>query len=254
MPFGNDFIDFDKLNSKTLVKFSNSYGAGLHNSLFRGKNLGTSFTSEQSAEIVAGTFDDLYVGDYWTINGTVYRIAGFDIFLHTGDKELKAHHIVIVPDTVLYQAQINDSDTTEGGYYNSGMKQEALAQALTTVSTAFGSTHILTRRVLLDNAVTGNNPSAWAWYDTQIDLMNEMQVYGGLISGQTAREGYYIGCDYSRFPLFNAAPGFITIRSKWYWLRNVQSSSTFAGVNTYGMSFRYNASAPGSVRPYFLVA
>lgn len=48
--------------------------AGGHNSIFRGKNLGTSYTSAMSKAIQAGTFDDLFVGDYLTINGTVYQL------------------------------------------------------------------------------------------------------------------------------------------------------------------------------------
>ena len=51
--------------------------AGFHNSLFRGKSLGTSVTAAQWAAIGAGTFDDLFIGDYWTINGIVWRIAAF---------------------------------------------------------------------------------------------------------------------------------------------------------------------------------
>ena len=244
----------NELNSKTLVSFGESTGAGLHNSLFRGKNLGTSFTSAQSATITAGTFNDLFVGDYWVLNNIRYRIAGFDIFLRTGDVELTKHHVVIVPDEILYQAQMNETDTTVGGYYYSKMKQENLTQALATVSTDFGLTHILTRRALLDNTVISNDPSAWNWYDTQIDLMNEMQVYGGLIWGQATHNGYYIGCDHSRFPLFNIAPNFITVRGKWYWLRTVRSSAGFAGVAYTGYADAGGSSVSYGVRPYFLVA
>ena len=38
--------------------------AGFHNSIYRGKNLGTSVSSAQYAEISAGTFKDLFIGDY----------------------------------------------------------------------------------------------------------------------------------------------------------------------------------------------
>ena len=43
--------------------------AGSHNSIYRGKNLGSSVTQEQWNAIEAGTFDDLYIGDYWVIGG-----------------------------------------------------------------------------------------------------------------------------------------------------------------------------------------
>src|SRR5699024_9521029 len=70
-------------------------GAGAHNSVYRGKNLGASVTAEQYAAIAAGTFDDLYIGDYWTIGGVTYRIAAFDYYLHTGDTPCTDHHAVI---------------------------------------------------------------------------------------------------------------------------------------------------------------
>ena len=61
--------------------------AGAHNSIFRGKNLGTAVTAAQYAAIAAGTFDDLFVGDYWVIGGVTYRIAAFDYYLRCGDSD-----------------------------------------------------------------------------------------------------------------------------------------------------------------------
>ena len=52
--------------AKTLLLYP---GAGAHNAIYRGKYLGTAVTDEQYAAIAAGTFDDLYIGDYWKING-----------------------------------------------------------------------------------------------------------------------------------------------------------------------------------------
>ena len=227
--------------------------AGYHNSIFRGQSLGTEFTADQSAEIKAGTFKNMFVGDYWTIDETIYRIAGFDLFLHTGDTELTTHHVVIVPDKNMYSHVMNDTNVTTGGYYNSKMKQSGLTQALTTVKEAFGESHIVKRRVILTNATNGDNPSGWAWYDTYIDLMTERQVYGSPAWGQATHNGYDAGCDYSRLPLFTLAPEFITNRVS-YWLRDIQSSSNFAGVNTNGYAAYAVASSSAGVRPLFLIS
>ena len=59
--------------------------AGAHNAIYRGKSLGSTVTTAQYAAIKAGTFDDLYIGDYWTIGGVNYRIAAFDYYLNSGD-------------------------------------------------------------------------------------------------------------------------------------------------------------------------
>ena len=56
------------------------HNAGVHNSIYRGKPLGSTVTAAQYAEIAAGTFKDLYIGDYWTIGGVNYRIAAFDYY------------------------------------------------------------------------------------------------------------------------------------------------------------------------------
>ena len=55
-------------------------GAGSHNSFFRGKNLGTQVTAQQYARMVDGTFKDLFIGDYWTLNETsILLSANFSI-------------------------------------------------------------------------------------------------------------------------------------------------------------------------------
>ena len=227
--------------------------AGYHNSRFRGANLGGTFTAEQSAAIKAGTFDDLYVGDYWEIDGVKYRIAGFDLFLNTGDTQMTAHHAVIVPDTNLYSAAMNSTNDTTGAYALSEMKQTNLGTALTTFEDAFGAEHILHRKTLLANATSGGSASGWAWYDTQIDLMTEAQVYGVRAWGAPAHNGYDIGEKYSRFPLFTLAPEFITNRS-WYWLQDVCSAADFCCVRGDGHASTGGASYSDGVRPAVAIA
>jgi hypothetical protein len=226
--------------------------AGSHNSVFRGKFLGTSVTAAQFKAISDGTFEDLYVGDYWTMGGKNWRIAGFDIFLHTGDTELTKHHAIVLPDEILYKGQMNSTNTAAGGYYNSAMKQSGLAAALTTINSLFGSSHIITRRAMLDNAISGDDASGWAWYDSQIDLLTEEQVYGVSLWGTATHNGYRCGVDYSRLPLFNLAPEFITNREVW-WLRTVGSSAYFANVNDAGDASYTGASGSWGVRPAFLI-
>jgi hypothetical protein len=73
-----------------------------HNGGIRGNNLGSSFTAEQKAAIAAGTFDDIYVGDYWEINGRKYYIIDIDYYLGYGYPTLTTnHHVVVYPDDIL---------------------------------------------------------------------------------------------------------------------------------------------------------
>ena len=92
-------------------------GAGAHNSLFRGKCFGQfdniskiEFNDKQIEAIVDGTYKDLFIGDYFTINATRYDstyietnlvIAGFDF--DTFD-----NNVIFVPDMILRESALSD--------------------------------------------------------------------------------------------------------------------------------------------------
>ena len=227
-------------------------GAAAHNCIYRGKNLGTSVTAEQYAAISSGKFTDLYIGDYWVIKGVTYRIAAFDYYYNCGDTNFTKHHVVIVPDTSLYKAQMNTSNVTTGGYTGSAMYKSNLAQAKTTIKAAFGSAHVLTKRELLTNAVNGNTPSGWAWFDSDVELMNEVQAYGSVAWGAHDGNGYNVASGDGQFPLFMFDRTKLHNREN-YWLRDVASAALFSFVSSDGIADSYNASASRGVRPAFCI-
>lgn len=229
--------------------------AATHNMVYRGKALGTTVTSEQWAAIKAGTFKDLYLGDYWTIGGVDYMIAAFNYWLNCGDTACTANHLLVVPRNNMYTGQMNSTNITTGGYVGSEMYKTGLAQAKTAFNNAFGSAHILNHREYLTNAITNGAPTGTDWYDSTVELMNENMVYGGrqfspMPNGATdpwnTCRNYTI--DKSQLPLFHLAPWLICNRS-WYWLRDVVSAANFAGVNGDGNCDCYNASGTSGVRP-----
>lgn len=227
-------------------------GAAAHNCIYRGKNLGTSVTAEQYAAISSGKFTDLYIGDYWVIKGVTYRIAAFDYYYNCGDTNFTKHHVVIVPDTSLYKAQMNTSNVTTGGYTGSAMYKSNLAQAKTTIKAAFGSAHVLTKRELLTNAVNGNTPSGWAWFDSDVELMNEVQAYGSVAWGAHDGNGYNVASGDGQFPLFMFDRTKLHNRED-YWLRDVASATNFSLVNDGGNADGNNASYSIGVRPAFCI-
>ena len=227
-------------------------GAAAHNCIYRGKNLGTSVTAEQYAAISSGKFTDLYIGDYWVINGVTYRIAAFDYYYNCGDTNFTKHHVVIVPDTSLYKAQMNTSNVTTGGYTGSAMYKSNLAQAKTTIKAAFGSAHVLTKRELLTNAVNGNTPSGWAWFDSDVELMNEVQAYGSVAWGAHDGNGYNVASGDGQFPLFMFDRTKLHNRED-YWLRDVSSAPNFSFVSNRGLAADSCASASFGVRPAFCI-
>ena len=239
--------------------------AGAHNAIYRGKSLGSTVTTAQYAAIKAGTFDDLYIGDYWTIGGVNYRIAAFDYYLNSGDTSCTTHHVVIVPDTCLYNAQMHNTssggyeggaaNTTAGGYVGSNMYKSNLEQAKTTIKSAF-SGHVLKHRIYLTNAVANGRASGGAWCDSEVDLMCEQMVYGSGIFSPVS-DGSNVPANYrvekSQLPLFQHEPSRICNRNNW-WLRDVITASAFAGVNNHGRADYGNASNSIGVRPAFCIS
>lgn len=239
--------------------------AGAHNAIYRGKSLGSTVTTAQYAAIKAGTFNDLYIGDYWTIGGVNYRIAAFDYYLNSGDTNCTTHHVVIVPDTCLYNAQMHNTssggwesgaaNTTAGGYVGSDMYKSNLEQAKTTIKSAF-SGHVLKHRIYLTNAVANGRASGGAWCDSEVDLMCEQMVYGSGIFSPVS-DGSNVPANYrvekSQLPLFQHEPSRICNRNNW-WLRDVITASVFACVNYNGVADYGNASPSIGVRPAFCIS
>ncbi len=231
--------------------------AGAHNSIFRGKYLGTSVTAAQYAAIKAGTFDNLFIGDYWTINGVNWRIAAFDYYLGTGSTALATHHAVIVPDTGLDSQKMNDSNVTTGGYVGSKMYTTNLATARSKVNSAF-SGHVLKHDFYLSNTVASGKVTGSAYVQQDVVLMNERNVYGQSIMSSECNDGSagpsWYTYDRTQFPLFLLAPEFIQKERSYYWLRDVVSASYFAIVYTDGTAYWNYAYNPYRVRPAFSIS
>lgn len=229
--------------------------AGSHNTIYRGKNLGNTVTQAQYTTIANGTFDDLFIGDYWTINNINYRIAAFDYFYNTGDVNCTSHHIVIVPDQCLYTAKMNDTNTTQGGYVGSKMYRTELNRAKTIVRNAFNN-HILKHRVYLSTAVANNEISNGAWFDSEVDLMNEQMVYGGTIymftSSPTLIPSNY-RVEKSQLPLFSHNHNLINIRESWV-MRDIANDSNFMSIYEHGNASIDSASNIFGVRPFFCIS
>lgn len=230
--------------------------AGAHNAVYRGKDLGEAISVSQQEAIYTGTFTDLYVGDFWTINGVVYRIAAFDYYVNKGDTVCQAHHVTIVPDSALYEHSMNNTDTTDGAYASSLMYTEGLDQAKEIINDAFGNAlSILIHRQALANTAVNGYESAGAWYDSTVELMTEQNLigyknYGNILHGENVPVNYTV--DGTQFPLFLFRPDLIGTKSA-YWLRDVATASTFSAVSPSGQLARYAASSIGGVRPSFSV-
>lgn len=223
--------------------------------LFRGKNLGTALTAVQKAAIKDGSFKGMFLGDYWSIGGRIWRIVDMDYWYNCGDTAFTSHHLVIMPDEALYNAQMNTTNVTTGGYVGSEMYKSNLANAKTIVNAAFQGS-VLTHREYLCNAVANGRPSGGAWFDSSIELPNESMMYGHphfspTSDGSTVPNIYTISK--TQLALFMVCPRFIVNRAYNQWLRDVVSSASFAYVNIGGNPSYSYASGSLGVRPVFPV-
>ena len=247
-------VSYNDLKAPVIQKAEENAALNLDNrNTYRGKNLGSSVTAAQKAAIQNGSFDDLFIGDYWTIGGVKWLIADMDYWYNCGDTAFTRHHLVIIPETALYNAQMNATNTTEGGYVNSAMYKTNLANAKSTISSAFGDM-VLTHRELLTNAVTNGKPTGGAWYDSTVELPNECMMYGyphfsPTSDGSTVPYIYTI--DKTQLSLFALRPQLIVNRSRNQWLRDVVSGAYFAVVNALGDASYDGASYSLGVRPVF---
>ena len=221
-----------------------------HNAYPRCKYLGTTITDAQNTAIKNRTYDDLFIGDYWTINGVNWCIVAIDYYFNVGDTNFDKGNIIVMPDTVLYSAQMNETNTTAGAYAGSLMRTQNLNNARTIVRNAFGS-HLANHRIFLANSVDTSGPNNWSWYDSDgVELPNEVQIYGTRVWG-SALKGFDVATQKQQFPLLALAPQFVNTRQT-YWLQDVSSSSVsslFAFVDYYGHAASLNAYISLGVRP-----
>lgn len=241
-----------------------------HRNVFRGKYLGDVFTEAQKKAIKDGTFDDLYVGDYWEINGVKWRIADINYWWHiyTSNPDDPTYipnhddnHLVIVPDDSLYMARINaDATDSSTGYLNSELKKTGLNQALTMAENAFGASHIFEHLMYSTTGATSR-----AAVKTKIDLMTQAMVYGSDLLNREGADAWYIntiGSNYenTQLALFRLNRSMIHVSSRVdYWLREILTFSQ-SGKSVYGIRVsvlllcgQTLTSNPQGIRPSFAI-
>lgn len=271
-PLKTDVIPFvDSANGETkkalvddLLKSIIPNNAGAHNGIYRGKDITDLFyNGTLSQQIAAGTFDDIFIGDYiiGNVSHRKYLVADINYRLNMGDTECTTPHILMVPEKIMGTAKMNDTNITTGAYVGSKMYTEYLAPFKAVIQNDFETSHIVQHRNLFANAVTNGYESAGGWFDSTIELMNEIMVYGSNIFHNIqngANLAYNYTMDKQQLSLFRLKPALTVARNDageryWYWLRDVVSASGFAFVNGYGLAYYYGAPGASGVRPAFLI-
>lgn len=244
-PASNDYFDMlEWMNVPMDVRRMN----------YRGKNLGSTFTAAQKDAIKDGTFKGFFLGDYWAIGGQNWRIVDFDYWWNFGDTACKTHHLVIMPDGQLYQEQMNEADDATGAYVNSKMYKEGLDEAKTIINGTFGSNYILNHREFLHNATKDGYASSGEWYDSTVELPNEIMMYGSYIYTPVGNGTILINrntLDNSQLAGMMVKRLRINSNRSNCWLRDVVEKGSFALTDASGRAARSGASNVRGVRPVF---
>lgn len=250
-----------------------SSAAIANNKLFSDEDMGQ-FTSSISASIRAGTFENIVPGCYFYFSNVAYtyldendttqndtytgrmRIMHLDYPQCCGDTATSMHNILVVPDNNMFNARMNPTDTTAGGYAESEMRTVHLRRAEAIFKACFGADHILSHREYLTNTVTNGQTSGGAWYNSTVELMDDMMLFGyNLYEDYT----YYESLESELHLLERPQLAILThhdgliFNGTLYWLRNLGVSGCFATIAPADFDARPASTTTIGVRPYAVI-
>lgn len=269
----NDFLMTFNDGSESKTRLRDAFysmvpdGAQTHNNIFRGWNLGA-LNSTHIANIENGSFHDMFIGDYFSVNGSNYVIAGINYKRHHGDNMDLGNHLVLMPQgwsqtptqalapdnkTTHY---MNDTDTTAGGFAGSKLYQTYLPQIQTKLESDFGANLMTFRTIVSTHVDASGAPDQAEWRDAKVSIPNEVMIYGTTLNGNNKNSSWYnIGDENSQLPLMrlnDVERNFNRIGPIWF--KDIHSASEFAYADFNGNTDRSLASnAWVGVRAFFLI-
>lgn len=217
--------------------------AGGHNSVFRGANLGSTYTEAQADAIDSGDFTGLFLGDYWEMpwgesqSLVRFRIVGFDTYYKIANTTFLKHHVVVVPDSVLDTTVMNDTSSVDGGYAGTTLRTTVLPTMLTQLESLFGSTSIL------ESTIISNGINSVIEVPTRIDIMNMSQLTGDRYSTQRM-----VGEMTTQLPAFAFDNSLVHTGN--FWLQDIHSGGYLVSYINGTLGGVAPVTTQG-VRPYF---
>lgn len=248
-------------NGTSIIKTKNmvlptgfsSDNAIVHKTNIRGKNLGDTYTLQQKQAIADGSFDDLYLGDYWEKDGIKWQIVDINYW------EDKPNHLVIMPTKPVGNSIYDDRQNTVpkwSGYKTSKLRTEyvpslansKIVDLFNTLDNIMPQTLFLCVSVDTDGA--GSIFLEWN-NDCKIEIPKASQIVGYSAPSVLIEHNSQ---NLSQFSYFNMCSNFANFlgTDKDFWLQDIVSSTRVSYI-TKGVVCGTGSitSSTKGVRPYF---
>lgn len=228
----------------------NMANAATHNAKYVGASLGA-FNDDYAERVKNGTFKDMWVGDYFTVNNHKYKIAGFNYKCNHEENLGLGNHLIMITD-VLGTHSMNSYNSTVGGFVGSSMFKDEMPVVEKQLATDFGG-HLLKFKSYLSNSVDSSGvPNGGAWYELTANLCNSA-MWSGKPYPDNAGKKYNLGDEDTQLPIMKLNPSEKNSNNQWVWLRDVEGSGYFSGAAGAGSMNWGGASYTGGVRAFFLI-
>ena len=282
----NDVLIKDGTNGTKQIKASDMVYAlfdpipEMHKEIFRGKSLGSTFTTAQQQAITDGSFHDLWIGDYWESGDIKYRIADFNYFISRVDgattedsSGLARPHLIVVPDAPIAKTTLPFHSVKTGlSYPNASIRTSS--QMITTknaITSFFGDSHVMKHYDYYCAAITtAGNGEQVADYRHNVEFSVELMEANMVVGDQTVILGKSTGLLAGQLALFRLDPKYIMSMGSYdvgskdkysYWTRTPAYFDAEAGTNvnivTVGDAGTSTTSPISSstayIRPYFVL-
>lgn len=240
---------FKILNTMLMHQPNNMY---IRKNIYRGQRMGTSKIDYQD-QIKLSL--DLYLGDYWEIDGNKWRIVDFNYYLGKGETSWNSYeHMVIMPDKPVYSsAWHSNPDVNSSGYYYSKIYDDTESYFYDNiVDVIFNYDY----GYAFNQLISDNSEFGMFWdVDQDVTIPNEIQIFGSYIKTPNIGENRDTS-DTSQLSLMKHCPEFINPSRTSYWLRDYnpqEGSGNPVFVDPSGCSYTATPIYAKGVRPLFCV-
>lgn len=230
-----------------------------HKTVIRGKNLGDTYTPEQKEAIQSGTFDDLYLGDYWEKDDIQWQIVDINYY------DNGINHLVIMPTKPVSNTFFDDRTSTVPQYSGYGTSQirvypenhgngiYSLTKVIYENILPIFNNHdnIMGQNLYLSRYVesTQSNNIAFEYYENDLVVLPSATQ----ILGISANPDLYPSALQNK-PQF----AYFKLNNNWrfmnnnesFWLQDVYNAHNICICSGYGITYDGPGSIHG-VRPYF---